>query len=69
MNDFEKLKRLFFETGINFEAFEEPGKVDYQEVVEYSKLIKLGEGVGYYDFNIKFYFDDKGNFLNHGIWE
>jgi hypothetical protein len=70
MTDLEKLEKTFNELGLKYEKedFDIIKYADYDGVAEYNTLIEINNGIGYYDFNCKFYFLD-GKFQNHGCWE
>jgi hypothetical protein len=70
MNDLEKLEKTFNEIGLQYgkEDFDIIQYVDYDGEANYNTLIEINNGIGYYDFNCKFYFLD-GKFQKHGCWE
>ena len=75
MTDKEKLINLFNEFGIKYDEKIIDGQEahdyeTYKNATEKAKTqIEIENGIGYYDFNCDFYFDENGKFLGHGVWE
>jgi len=74
-SDYEKLKKNFEAIGVDFkeidvkETYNEcPTKVEYDGAVKFDQLLRLDNGVGYFDFSCEYYFLG-GKYQGHGVWE
>lgn len=71
--DYEKMKTLFDDLGVEYEAKEFaylllPDDSLQSEGRKYNQQLKIKEGIGYYRFYTEFYFFD-GKYIDHGCWE
>lgn len=68
----ERLIQLFEDMGIvrdNTKIDKFYNIVGDKQYKEDGDAILLGEGDGYSGFYVKFFFDENGNFVRHGVWE
>ena len=75
MDDYEKLKSVFDDIGVKYKEIDaktEYGKtpmtLEYDGRITFDKYLKLGNGIGYYGFEVDFYFLDN-EYKGHGVWE
>lgn len=70
MKDLEKLEKTFTEIGLKYDKqdFDIIQYASHNGDSKYNSIIEINSGIGYLDFNCKFYFLD-GKFQNHGVWE
>lgn len=78
-SDFDAMKAFFNLMKIEYELKESGGVIDPDggcivksgkgEPFPYGKMLRLKEGCGNSGFTCDFYFDEKGKFIKHGVWE
>ena len=68
-SDFHAMKAFFNLMKIEYEADERGGTTNYIDVFTFKNSIRLKEGCGHRGKTCEFYFDEKGKFIKHGVWE
>ena len=74
MTDYDKLKQLFDEFGVEYDVIKDAKRLTADETAyEPCKTIRTNEGgkkvTGYFDFFTLFDFDLDGKFIEMGAWE
>ena len=71
MTDMEAFKTALDQMGVNYQE-EETDDLIFQsrgEAHRYKWSITVSSGIGYCNAEASFYFDRKGHFLIHGVWD